>query len=304
MYRIKQKPEDFIVEEITNVRPKDSGRYVYYKLTKRNYNTLTAIEHIASRLGINPRRIGFAGTKDRLAVTAQYISIDNVKKERVDAVDLKDIELEFFGYGDEPISLGDLEANRFEIRVYSDKKPRKIGKVINYFGEQRFSKHNVDIGLAIIKGNFKKAVDIISESDNEFSDTASEYLAKKPNDYIGVIRKIPKKLLMLYIHSCQSDIWNRTVERMASMGVEQEKVPLVGFGTELEGKSGEIISSILKQEGITQRDFIIRSIPELSSEGSDRDMFIEIKDLEINDKVKFTLQKGSYATVVIQQLFS
>ena len=103
MYKIKQKPEDFIVEEITGIKPKESGRYIYYKLKKTNYTVLRALEHIAARLNIPLKKIGFAGTKDKAAVTTQYISFDSVKKERIDNIELKDIKLEFFGYGDEHI---------------------------------------------------------------------------------------------------------------------------------------------------------------------------------------------------------
>ena len=84
----------------------------------------------------------------------------------------------------------------------------------------------------------------------------------------------------------------------------------------MEGRIGEIIEAIMEKEGITDRDFIIRKIPEISAEGTERDMFIEVKDLEIGNleddelnngkkksRIKFFLQKGSYATEFIRQVF-
>ena len=80
---------------------------------------------------------------------------------------------------------------------------------------------------------------------------------------------------------------------------------LIGFGTE-ETKG---VNNILKEEGVKLRDFIIRQIPELSSEGAYRDLFVEIYNLDIKKTkqgyiLKFKLKKGSYATEVIKQLFT
>ena len=59
---------------------------------------------------------------------------------------------------------------------------------------------------------------------------------------------------------------------------------------------------------MTQRDFIIRALPELSVEGAIRECFIDVEDLKIermDDRaiVEFFLPKGSYATIVVKALF-
>ncbi|MCK5026652.1 MAG: tRNA pseudouridine(13) synthase TruD [Nanoarchaeota archaeon] len=317
MYKIKQIPEDFIVDEITNIKPQKSGRYIYYKLKKTNYTVLRALEHIAAKLRIPLKKIGFAGTKDKLAITTQFISFDSVKKEKIDNITLKDIKLEFFGYGDEPISLGDLEANQFCIIIRNmEKKPKSITELPNCFGPQRFSDNNTDIGKSIIKKDFRKAAEMIAESDNQFTTTSMTYLKERPNDYIGLIRQLPKKLLMLYIHSYQSYIWNETVRQLITKGIEKDRVEIIGFATELkDDEEGNIIKSIINKDNISQRDFIIRSMPELSSEGTQRDMYIKVMKLNISApveddmnkgkkkyKIKFILPKGSYATIVIDQI--
>ena len=50
MYEIKQKPEDFVVNEITNINTKDSGAYGIYLLKKTNYTTERAVQTIANKL--------------------------------------------------------------------------------------------------------------------------------------------------------------------------------------------------------------------------------------------------------------
>ncbi len=293
MYKIKQKPEDFIVNEITNIKLKKKGNYSIFLLKKKNYTTEKAVQTIANKLNIPRKFISYAGNKDKVAITTQYISIKNVK---IKELELKDIRLDFKGYLDKPVLLGDLKGNEFVIKVISNKTPKKITKMINYFGEQRFSKNNKEIGKLIVKRDFKRAVSLIIKNDSE---QVKEYLSKNPNDYIGALRKIPLKILKLYVHSYQSYLWNEMVVKS-----NVKYIPIIGFGTKIT----ENIKGILEKEEITTRDFIIKQIPELSSEGVERDLFVNIKNLKI-EKIKkgyiirFTLPKGSYATEVIKQIF-
>ena len=87
-------------------------------------------------------------------------------------------------------------------------------------------------------------------------------------------------------------------------GCNTKILHIIGFGT----KVTKDIKEILEKEGITTRDFIIKQIPELSLEGNERQIFADIKNLEI-EKIekgyilKFMLPKGSYATEVIKQIF-
>ena len=52
MYKIKQQPKDFIVDEISNIAIKEKGNYLIYKLKKINYTTLRAIITISDKLKI------------------------------------------------------------------------------------------------------------------------------------------------------------------------------------------------------------------------------------------------------------
>ena len=81
MYHIKQKPEDFIVKEIPDYESDENGNYAYFWLTKKNFTTVEAIRRIANKLDILLKRIGFAGSKDKIALTKQVISIKDIKKE-------------------------------------------------------------------------------------------------------------------------------------------------------------------------------------------------------------------------------
>jgi tRNA pseudouridine13 synthase len=170
--RLRTTAEDFLVDEIPLVKKQTSGPYLICRLTKTNWELQHAVKEIAKRLGISHRRIGWAGTKDRNAVTTQWISLYNVTPEQAAAVHLKDINLEPLGQSNEGLSLGDLQGNRFDI-VIRDPEPADLDTrvhsvsdavaagVPNYFGIQRFGAirpvtHRV--GEWILRGDFEQAV--------------------------------------------------------------------------------------------------------------------------------------------------
>ncbi len=320
MYTLKLHPEDFIVKEVSSFSFKGSGKYFVCILKKKNYTTIRAIEQVAKILHKKIKDIGFAGTKDKRAITEQFISIKNIKKENIKKIKLKDIELKFIGYSNKPISLGDLKENEFIIAIRNVKEKeitnlrKKIGEnclMPNFFGEQRFSKNNIKIGKLLLKSNFKEAIRIILKTNPDYKDEINEFIKNKPNDFVGTLKLIPKKLLLLYIHAYQSYLWNKTLEDYIKTNKKNIKIPLIGFSTEIENKEiNKIITKIMEKENITFRSFINRQIPEISLEGDSRDAFVEIKDLKIlkrgRDFVKLSLKlpKGSYATVAVDFLLN
>ncbi len=306
MYKIKQEPEDFVVKEISNVDVKDKGRYTYFILKKRDYTSEKAIQNIANYLHIPRKSFGYAGNKDRRAVTEQLCSVLGSIRN----LELKDISANVIGKGDKPVSLGDLEGNEFKIIVRdAAKKPKKIKSMVNYFDEQRFSSNNVAIGKNIVKKDFKGAVGIIANGNDFISNKIKEHLKDNPNDNVGALMIIPKKILMLYVHSYQSFIWNKTAEYF-DKGKKNIKIPIIGFDTEFkDGKIKNVVENIIKEENISLRDFIMRQMPALSSPGGERDLFVDVKNLKIDKinkgeyKISFFLPKASYATLVIKNIF-
>lgn len=312
MYKIKEKPGDFVVEEVTSVIAKKGGKYSLWWMTKKDYTTVDAVGRIARALRIKDRFVGFAGTKDRRAITKQVISISMVFRAKVEKLEFDDIKLEFYGYSDKPVSLGDLEGNKFKIvvRNLDEVKEIEVKKVKNFFGEQRFSKQNTEIGRAIVKKDFESAARKIAETEKDVRD----YLEDNKTDFIGALRKVPKKILKIYAHSYQSLLWNKIAGKVD----EDMDIPLIGFDTEIQDmKIKETIEELMKEEGLTYRDFIIKEIPELSAEGRQRRVFVRPEGFEILEKgddelnkgkyklkISFFLPKGSYATEVIRQLFA
>jgi len=192
---IKRYPDWFIVEEIdengriwrTNygiferirdkiflLRNKNvKAKFLHATLVKKNISTLDAIKIIAKKLHKGIKQIGFAGNKDKRALTSQRISIKNVKISDL-PIKHKNFFLKNFSISENHLSMGMLQGNMFRIKVYVEKEKeifennienllRGRLKVLNYFDEQRFGKarKNHLVGKAIIKKNYEEAVKLI-----------------------------------------------------------------------------------------------------------------------------------------------
>jgi len=305
MYIIKQVPEDFIVTEVSAIKP-SSGSFLYFKLWKRDIATLEAMQKIAFALKLPLKEVSCAGNKDKIAVTEQVCSVHNVSKDRLEKLSFQNMKLTFLGYGPEPVHLGGLEGNNFKIIVRNlDKLPKISSKFRNLFGEQRFSTKNAEIGKFIVKRDFEKAALLVAKLH---SGIKRIYAHLNQKDYVGALRCLPRKLLLLFVHAYQSQLWNKS-----AMLSSEKILPIVGFGTEVKD---EVTNKVLKEENLKPSDFVIRELPEVSAEGSERAVWAEAKDLKIGKlaqdelfpgKFKVTLEfflpKGSYATEFIRQSF-
>ena len=331
MYKIKQLPEDFVVKEISRVNTEKNGQYAYYSLAKTNFSTVEAIQMLADRFRMSLKNIGFAGNKDKNAVTEQKISIFRGSKN-FENVNIKNIELKYLGNGKSPISLGDLEGNEFIITVRSldDKGIERLksaeGKKIlvpNLFGAQRFSRNNHLVGKAIIKRDFKKAVALILENNGQTEQKIRQYLLNNKNNYVEALRAIPLKTRKLLVNSYQSFLFNKIAKEYFKKSDNKKinlKIPIIGFNFDMNSIKDKILKDIIKnilgEERTNPRDFIISQMPEMTSEGGLRDLFFELKNLKILEiadddlngskqrvRISFVLPKSCYATTALEALF-
>lgn len=79
-YKIKVKPEDFIVKELSSIEIEPNGVYAVFLLKKRGWNTVDVIKKISQKYKIPFEDISYGGKKDRHAVTEQFITIKNTAR--------------------------------------------------------------------------------------------------------------------------------------------------------------------------------------------------------------------------------
>ena len=172
---IKNIPEDFIVEEITNREEKLTGKQLICTLTKNNWDTHHLIRDISRILHMSQQRIGFAGTKDKNALTTQKISIYDLDETQLERVRLKDVRITPIGRSDKKVSLGDLWGNKFKIIIrgidhsqdeveqlmdQTTSQISEIGGVPNFFGIQRFGIQRPIthlVGKKLVEGDLESA---------------------------------------------------------------------------------------------------------------------------------------------------
>jgi len=244
----------------------------------------------------------------------------------------------------------------------ADERVRQIGGELgggfpNYFGGQRFGstrKNTHLVGEKMMQGKVGEAVRMfLCDADGEenpeavvarkelaasgdyasalktfpkhlrLERTMLAHLSAQPSDHLGALRRLPRNILLLFIHAFQSDIFNRLLsERIAEGGPELEHGEYfcgetLGFPdiTKTEGEGwivakligyqtmpNEREKKLLEALGVEKDAFRMKSMPELASKGTKRAVLAPLKDFNFSgDTFRFALPSGSYATMAMRE---
>jgi len=170
--RIKDRPEDFIVEEIPLYEPTGSGEHLMLRVQKIGLSHGEMIRRLARHFRVHESEIGFAGMKDKQAVTTQCVSIHTPENFGADDVIDERITVAWSARHRSKLRRGHLAGNRFAIRIRNVdpiKAPaiaarlRELGRrgAPNYFGSQRFGYrgNNYLLGLWMLRGDWQALLD-------------------------------------------------------------------------------------------------------------------------------------------------
>jgi tRNA pseudouridine13 synthase len=150
--RIRVEPEDFIVDEQLGFAPDGTGSHALLRVRKRGANTDWVARQLASRADVRVMDVGFAGLKDRHAVTTQWFTVPLGKRAAESWLDVRGEGWEVLEAHAHQRKLprGALDSNRFALRVRdwqgdADLLQARVasiaaGGVPNYFGPQRFGR--------------------------------------------------------------------------------------------------------------------------------------------------------------------
>src|SRR5947209_10278929 len=110
--KLKQQPDDFQVEELTDVAAAADGAFALYRLEKASWSTPDALAAIRRRWKVDLRRLSYGGLKDRHARTVQYLTIHHGPRR-----DLTHhaVTLRYLGQVLSPYTSTEIRANRFRI---------------------------------------------------------------------------------------------------------------------------------------------------------------------------------------------
>ena len=214
-----KEPEDFIVEELPLYEPSGTGTHTYFAIRKRKLSTLEAINRIARELQVPTRDFGYAGLKDKNAVTTQVLSVEGVAPERILRIEQPAIEVLWAERHTHKLRVGHLRGNRFELTlrdISHDAVPLVktamqrlvIEGVPNRFGVQRFGNKNDShlIGKALVKADWETVVRYMHADDAPQAE-----LARKPVEKMAT--SIPYRLRKLYLSAYQAYLFNTVLEK-------------------------------------------------------------------------------------------
>lgn len=174
---IRKKYEDFYVEELPESTPSGTGSNTWIFIEKLGRNTLDVVLDIAREYKISRKRMGFAGMKDKKAITRQWICVSNMEPENLQNLEEKlyNVKVLEITRNEKKLRIGQLVGNKFKILIRDTKDPEndvltaqevlsqltKTG-VPNYYGYQRFGKKRPNthvVGKFLIRNDVKGAVD-------------------------------------------------------------------------------------------------------------------------------------------------
>ena len=211
---LKASAEDFVVEEVPDDLPSvPEGTYTIARIRVREWETNRLVRQLARSLHISRRRIGFAGTKDKRALTTQLVSFDRVSPDALKALRIKDVEVLDAFPSSRGLEIGDLVGNAFRIVVRDLRLPRsQAGEAVaattaeldgyrgfpNFFGIQRFGSVRPvthEVGRHLVRGEFREAVETYAanpiEGENPESFEVREALAAS-GDIQAALRDYPR----------------------------------------------------------------------------------------------------------------
>ncbi len=246
--KIKCRPEDFEVEELTSRTPATHGDFTLYLLTKRGIGTPEAIDEVARQWMLSPEAISFGGLKDRHAVARQYVTVRGGTTRELRA---EGIELACLGRTDRPFTPADITGNRFRV-VLRDMADAEVARaeaaladvardgLPNYYDDQRFGSLGESgefVARPWTEGNFERALQIALTDPNEHDSARDreekatlrarwgewkscdvreplrrsivDLLARRPWEWKTAFALIPKAIRGLYLSSFQAWLWNR-----------------------------------------------------------------------------------------------
>ncbi len=335
----KQNKDDFVVTEVPLYEFSGLGEHLILKIRKKDLSTWDAVEIIANFLGCNRREIGYAGLKDKNAMTIQSISIHKKYEEKLKDFSHNNIKILEKTYHNNKIKIGHLKGNKFFIRlkrvnlVDSRKIEQILGQIAilgmpNYFGTQRFGieGNNYLKGKELIEGKRKeKNRNLRQMYINAYqSFLFNSWLSKRielsklidtfeprqiyqklnlPLDEVKKMKKQnhPFKIMSgdLFSHYPFGKIFYvENLEEEAQKFEQRDRVP-----------TGLLSGKRVKQSQSFAYEIEKEYIKTINEDGARRFAWVFPSDIESNYKddknwmeISFYLPKGSYATVLVDEI--
>jgi len=317
---IRHNPEDFIVQEQLGFPLSGEGEHVFLQIEKRGENTDLVVGQLARFAGVTKRDVGFAGLKDKHAITTQWMSIWLPGRDMPDWTGFASESIKILNIDrhSRKLKRGALLGNNFTLRVRDlqgdqSKMSQRLEQikqhgVANYFGEQRFGHQgrNIISALALFQGakvkRQQRSIYLSAARSYLFNQILSERVRRQEWN-----KALTGDLLILDQSGSffkLDDLDENIIQRMKA-GKIHATGALWGQGTsDLTGLPRDIECAVIDQHselanglegmGLKQQRRALRvNVDSLTWQ------FIDDKTIEL----RFFLPAGSYATAVLRECF-
>lgn len=205
---------------------------------------------------------------------------------------------------------------------------KKAVELIVSFTSPYDSKENTEIREKLVdKSNYKKYFDQVPPQMDIERIVLQEMIDH--DDAQKAIHTVPLNLRRFYVQAYQSYLFNQTLSAAFTDGEDLSTaqtgdvcydlhgilgkfikgldqylaLPFVGYSYYKKTRFDFQISKILEIEEITPKDFFIKEMQEISSEGGFRQATIQCTDYSAkNNTVEFSLSRGSFATIILREI--
>jgi len=321
--KYKKTSDNFTVREEPLYECDGEGDYIIVCINKKNLSTWDMTKIFSEYIGVKIREIGYCGMKDKDGDTSQYISFDKKYEEKLKSFHHKQITIISTSYHSNKLRIGHLKGNHFSVSLDDNKHfdilSQRIDVIIkfgmpNYFGFQRFGKdkENFLIGKDILSGSrkirekHKSKLFVSAYQSHLFNNWLDDrLLLSKENKVEG---KHPFKLLDgdMYLHYPygkifqSDDIANEEVRFM-----DKQISPTGLIAGEKVSKSSDTAYEL--EQKIDIINVSTSKLPKKQMLGARRFAWVFPANLKIvkngnTMKIDFYLPKGSYATVLLEQI--
>jgi tRNA pseudouridine13 synthase len=316
--RIKDRPEDFLVEEIPLYESSGEGAFTLFLVETAGLSTLDLVHRFREHLGLEDHQVGLAGWKDKRAVTRQWVSVPrgHASPTRLDRLTGAGITILETRHHHHKLRTGHLLGNRFSV-VIRDPAPGaedlarttidrlRAAGLPNFYGRQRFGAagDNPAEGLAVLLGKKrirstrKRKLLISASSSLLFNLTLKERMQR--GLYARLLRgDVAKK-------HASGGLFLVTEPEVEQQRAERLEISPTGpiWGKKMMSARAEadaLEREVLHGQGLSADLF--RKQP-----GSRRPLRIPVGEVTMQAvpgelRLEFFLPKGSYATVLLDEI--
>jgi len=317
--RIRSTPEDFCVDEQPLYPPAGAGAHTFVRVEKRLRTTEAVARDLARAAGARPQDVGYAGRKDRVAIATQWISVPGLDPDAALRLSLPGVRVLEAARHPHKLRTGQLRGNRFAIRLRGVDagaltRAHLRGAEIstrglpNRFGEQRFGRagDNAERARRFCAGELA----VRDRRDARF--LVSAWQAEVFNAVLAA-RPVPLDELEAGDLAMRHDsggvfaVGDPALERERLVRFEISPTGPV-FGPRMTWPAGSVAlreRAVMSAHGL---DPDALRLPGVRARGARRAMRVRPGELAIEGDgeqvlLRFDLPAGSYATVLIEELF-